>query len=158
MSTNDVGNAVYTEHMKIQADTIDEYFAKTGEREADLRRVDELISQQAPHLQRALYNNMGGGAAIGYGLMPYQTAAMKEPSEWPLLALANQKRYLALYICAVIDGEYIAEKYAGELGRVNVGRSCVRFKKFDDINVETLANILRDLDGRYAAGEKLFGR
>lgn len=94
--------------MNIQADTIDEYFAKTDERETDLRQLDELIRKSAPHLKRVLFKNMGNGVAIGYGLMAYQSGAVKEPGEWPLLALANQKHYMALYVCALIDGEYVA--------------------------------------------------
>jgi hypothetical protein len=44
---------------------------------------------------------------------------MKEPGVWPVVALAAQKRYLSLYVCAVVDGEYVAERYASELGDVS---------------------------------------
>lgn len=142
--------------MNIQANTVDEYFAKTDEREPTLRELDALIRKSAPHLQRTLFKNMGNGVAIGYGMMPYQSSAMKEPGEWPLVALANQKHYMTLYICALIDGQYVAEKYKKELGNVNIGRSCIRFKKLEDIHRTALEKILIDLDARYAAGEKLY--
>jgi hypothetical protein len=104
-----------------------------------------------------MFQNMGGGSALGYGMMPYQSTAMKEPGEWPLVALAAQKNYMALYVCAVIDGQYVAEANKGKLGKVNIGKSCIRFKKFDDLNLETIKEILKDLNKRYKSGEKLFG-
>lgn len=137
--------------MKIEANTIEEYLGKVGERENDLRALDGIIRQSAPHLKPVLVSGM-----IGYGMMPYQTKSMKEPGQWPLVALAAQKNHISIYICAVIDSEYIAEKYAHELGHVSVGKSCIRFKKTDDLNTATLKAILMDLDRRYMAGEKLY--
>jgi hypothetical protein len=54
-------------------------------------------------------------------------------------------------------GEYVAERYASELGDVSCGKSCIRFTKIDKINLETLQKILIDVNTRYAAGEKLYG-
>ncbi len=142
--------------MNIQASTIEEYFQKTSEYEPELRKLDELIRSSAPHLERELFGNMGNGVAIGYGLMKYQSKSMKEPGQWPLLGLAAQKNYMALYICAIIDGQYVAEAHEKELGNVNIGRSCIRFKKFEDLNLETVRRILSDLDSRFARGETLF--
>jgi hypothetical protein len=59
-----------------------------------------------------------GASMLGYGEQPYQTKAMKEPGIWPVVALAVEKRYLSLYVSAVIDGEYVAERYASQLGNV----------------------------------------
>lgn len=146
----------YTGSMNIQASNVDEYFAKTGDYESALRQLDEVIQTSAPHLERALFGNMGNGVAVGYGLMPYQSKSMKEPGEWPLIGLAAQKNYMALYICSVIDGKYIAEIYEKELGKVNIGRSCIRFKQLDDLNLDVVRKILAELDTRFARGETLF--
>ena len=53
---------------------------------------------------------------LGYGLMPYRPASAKETTMWPLIALAAQKRHLSLYVCAVVDGQYLAESRAAALG------------------------------------------
>ncbi len=143
--------------MKIEANSFEDYLKKTGDYEADLRKLDKLIQKEAPDLKPKMFQNMGGGSALGYGMMPYQSTAMKEPGEWPLVALAAQKNYMALYVCAVIDGQYVAEANKGKLGKVNIGKSCIRFKKFDDLNLETIKEILKDLNKRYKSGEKLFG-
>jgi hypothetical protein len=100
---------------------------------------------------------MGNGVAIGFGMMPYHSSSMKTPGTWPLLGLANQKHYMALYVCAVIDGQYVAERHKDKLGNVDIGRSCIRFKKLSDVNLDFLASMLQELDVRYQRGEKLFG-
>lgn len=140
--------------MNIQAQTIDEYFAQTSEREPTLRELDVIIRENAPDLTRVLFP-MGSGVAIGYGLMPYQSSSMKEPGKWPLIALANQKNNMALYVCAIIDDQYVAEKHSDELGKVSVGKSCIRFKKLENLNLKTVGSILKDLNTRYVKGEKL---
>ncbi len=79
---------------------------------------------------------------LGYGSFKYLDSK-KKPQEWPVVALANQKNYISLYVCALDDGEYLAEKYQDELGKVSIGRSCIRFKKIDDINVDGFKKILK---------------
>lgn len=127
-----------------------------GEHEADLRTLDTLIQQAAPHLPPVLAGGMTG-KMLGYGLQPYKTKSSKEVREWPLVMLATQKNYISLYVCAVVDGEYIAEKLKSELGKVSVGKSCIRFKKLDDLNLETVRSMLASIDKRVQAGEKLYG-
>lgn len=62
---------------------------------------------------------------------------------WPIVALASQKNYISLYVCAVKDGQYLAEKYKNELGKVSVGKSCIRFKKLTDLNLKTLEKVIK---------------
>ncbi|MBP6005442.1 DUF1801 domain-containing protein [Candidatus Saccharibacteria bacterium] len=143
--------------MKIEASTIEEYFKKAGERELDLREADKLIRKYAPHCKPTLYQGMGGGAGLGYGMMSYQSRSMKTPGEWPIIGLANQKNYMAIYACAVIDGKYVAERYADRLGKVSVGKSCIRFKRFGDLDLTNLAEMLEGLDAHYQSGKLLFG-
>lgn len=140
--------------MEIKADSREEYFAAVGDREPELRELDAFIRQHAPDLPPVL--SRGLGAMLGYGEQPYQTKSMKEPVDWPVVALAAQKRHLSLYLCALEDGEYVAEKHAAELGQVSCGKSCVRFTKADQINREGLARILADINRRFVAGERLY--
>jgi hypothetical protein len=75
----------------------------------------------------------------------------------PVVTLAAQKRYVSLDVCAVVDGEYLAERYASEPGIVSCGKSCIRFTKVDQLNLETMKKILVEVNNRYVAGEKLYG-
>lgn len=49
-----------------------------------------------------------------------------------------------MYVCSVIDGEYVAEKYKKELGKVKVGRSCISIMKLEDINLPILGRVLKE--------------
>lgn len=142
--------------MNVQVETIDEYFAAAGNREPSLRKIDRLIKKAAPNLKPVLFGGMSG-KMLGYGMQPYQTKSMKEPAEWPLIALANQKNHMSLYLSCVEEGEYIAEKNAGWLGKVSVGKSCIRFKKIENLNLSVVEKIISDIAERVKAGEKLFG-
>jgi hypothetical protein len=142
--------------MQIDAASREEYFLAAGHREAEPRQIDAIVQEYAPALTPGLRPGVGD-SMLGYGEQPYQTRSMKEPGVWPVVALAAQKRYLSLYVCAVVDGEYVAERYASELGDVSCGKSCIRFTKIDKINLETLQKILIDVNTRYAAGERLYG-
>ncbi|MGY1740655.1 MULTISPECIES: DUF1801 domain-containing protein [unclassified Blastococcus] len=124
-------------------DEIEEWFAAAGDREAELRRVDALVTAAAPGIDRQLVP-AGSGRVLGYGLMPYKPRSAKVATTWPLIALAAQKRHLSLYVCAVVDGEYIAEARAARLGRVSCGRSCIRFPSLDRVDADELAALVRD--------------
>ena len=69
--------------------------------------------------------------------------AQKEIIDWPVIALASQKNYISLYVCCVVDGTYVAEAHAAQLGNVSVGKSCIRFKKWEDLNIATVKKVLR---------------
>jgi hypothetical protein len=142
--------------MKISANTKADYLNKIGERAEDLAKMDQLILKHAKNLEPSVFSGLSG-SWLAYGMVPYQTKSMKEPSEWPLLALAAQKNYLALYACVVVDGEYIAERYGTNLGKVNCGKSCIRFKKYSDLDEKTLIKMLNEINERYKNGEKLYG-
>lgn len=108
-----------------------------SERKDLINFMHEFIKKTVPKLKPHFAYNM-----LGYGSFPYLDYKKKE-IEWPVIALANQKNYVSLYVCAVDKGEYIAEKYKAELGKVSVGKSCIRFKKLEDINLPALKKVLQ---------------
>ncbi len=116
-----------------------EYIALLNdERREIIEALDALIKKTLPKQERWFAYNM-----LGYGKFEY-TNYKKELIDWPLIALASQKNYVSLYVCAVEGGkEYLTEKYKDELGKVSVGKSCIRFKKLDDLNLQTVAKILK---------------
>lgn len=143
--------------MNIDAKTFEEYFIKSGEHEPGLRSLDNLIRQYAPSLKPQPSIGMGKATILGYGLTTYKTKSSKTEQMWPILALASQKNYISFYVCAVVDGQYMAEKYQAELGKVNCGKSCIRFKKLEDLNQSALVTMLQEVEARYKNGDLLFG-
>ena len=105
----------------------------------------------APGIDRQLVP-MGSGAMLGYGLMPYKPKSAKETTMWPLIALAAQKRHLSLYVCAVVDGRYLAEARAEQLGKVSCGKSCIRFTSLDAVDAGELSALVRDAVAATAPG------
>jgi hypothetical protein len=122
---------------------IDAWFGAAGPREEELRRVDALVVAAAPGIDRQLVP-AGSGSMLGYGLMPYRPKSARTTTMWPLIALAAQKRHLSLYVCAVVDGEYLAETRSTELGKVSCGKSCIRFTSLDNLDTGALSTLLRD--------------
>jgi hypothetical protein len=131
---------------------IDAWFSDAGDRQVELRRVDELVMAVAPGIDRQLVP-VGSGRMLGYGLMPYRPRSAKVTTMWPLISLAAQKRHLSLYVCAVVDGEYLAEARAGRLGKVSCGKSCIRFRSLDAVDTDELTTLVRDAVAATAAGD-----
>lgn len=121
-----------------KASTVSEYKKQVPENRKDLfMKLDSAIKEAAPDLKPYFASNM-----LGYGKFKY-TNYKKEVIDWPIIALANQKSYISVYVCAVVDGEYLAEKHQEELGKVSVGRSCIRIKKEEDINIPALKKLIK---------------
>jgi uncharacterized protein YdhG (YjbR/CyaY superfamily) len=120
------------------AESVEEYINNVPEeRRHIIMFLHEFIQTTAPNLRPHFAYNM-----LGYGSFKY-TNYKKESVDWPTVALANQKRYVSLYICAVVDGEYVAETYKSELGKVSVGKSCIRFSKLENLNLKTLEKVIK---------------
>lgn len=122
----------------VKAKTIDEYFNQLPqERREPLLYLHTFIQKAAPSLKPVFAYNMPG-----YGTFKY-TNYKKEVIDWPIVGLASQKNYISVYICAIDKGEYIAEKHKQELGKVSVGKSCIRFKKIEDVNLKSLEKVIK---------------
>lgn len=95
-----------------------------------------LIHTTLPELERVLENGM-----IGYGPFHYRYASGREGDSF-LLSLTSRKAHISLYVLCTFEGAYIAERYAGRLGKVSVGKSCVRFKRASDVDQDVLRELL----------------
>lgn len=122
----------------VKAKTYQEYVdALPPERREIFEALDTCIKKAAPSLKPNFLYNMPG-----YGSFPYKDYK-KRLIDWPTIAIASQKNYISIYICAVDKDGYIAEKFKDGLGKVNVGKSCIRFKKLEDLNMDVLEKILK---------------
>ncbi|MGV8083607.1 MAG: hypothetical protein AB2L09_08265 [Coriobacteriia bacterium] len=78
---------------------------------------------------------------IGYG--DFVSGRPGKQTDWFMVGLALQKNYISLYVNAVQNGQYVAEQYRSQLGRVKVGKASISFNRLDDINLDGLAAVLR---------------
>lgn len=121
-----------------KAKTVSQYLAAVpADRKELVEFLHQFIQAAAPSLKPYFASNM-----LGYGSFPWRNYK-KEDIEWPIIALANQKNYVSIYVCAIDHGTYIAEKFAKDLGKVDVGKSCIRFKKIENIHLPTLKKIIQ---------------
>lgn len=121
----------------VKATSVDEYIAERApERKAIVLALDKLIRTTAPSLKRHFTYNM-----LGYGSFKYKNYK-GEIADWPTIALASQKQYVSLYVCALDGKQYLAEKFKEELGRVSVGKSCIRFKKLENLNIPVVKKVI----------------
>jgi uncharacterized protein YdhG (YjbR/CyaY superfamily) len=60
-----------------------------------------------------------------------------EYGDHALCAFASQKHYMSLYM----DTD-IVEKHREELSGLNVGKSCIRFRKMDQLPMDTVKRML----------------
>lgn len=141
--------------MKHDVSTIEEFFAVSGDFEPDLREVDRVITDTAPGLKRQLF----AGPSItmlGYGEMDWKNKSGS--GVWPLIGMAAQKHYIALYVAATRDDETLASYYRDRLGKTNNGKNCIRFKRMADIDSGQLAEAVRDAVSWAEVQQEQFGR
>ena len=107
------------------------------DRRAALRTLDRAIRKAAPDLEPHLCSGM-----LGYGRYHYTYASGRE-GDWAVVSLASQKNYISLYLCVTDEGEYLAEKNKARLVKVSVGRSCIRFKKLEDLDLKVAMELVK---------------
>ena len=123
---------------KNEAKSVLEYLMMVPEdRKKDIDFLHDLIQKTVPSLKPYFASNM-----IGYGSF-YYLDSKKQKRDWPIIALANQKNYISIYVCALVEDKAALEKYKKELGKNSKGISCIRFKKIEEINPETLKLVLK---------------
>ncbi|MBC7890295.1 MAG: DUF1801 domain-containing protein [Ferruginibacter sp.] len=123
---------------KNEAQSVEEYLLLVpDDRKKDIDFLHAFIQKAVPKLKPYFASNM-----IGYGSF-YYLDSKKQKKDWPIISLANQKNYISIYVCAGVEDKTVAEKYKKELGKLTKGISCIRFKKIEEINLDTLKIVLK---------------
>jgi hypothetical protein len=125
--------------MKNKAATVDEYLASLPEDRRDaVQAVREVILQHLPE---------GYEEGMQYGMISYYvpfSRLAKTYNGQPLgyVALASQKNYMSLYLTGVYASEALAEWFVSaykQTGKkLDMGKSCVRFKKLSDLPLDVV--------------------
>lgn len=115
-----------------------------GRREV-VSSLDQRISAALPGQSRTLWTGKFWGGSvqtiIGYGDLTTRQSSGKTV-HWFMVGLAVQKNYFSLYVNAVEDAQYVAEKYRDELGQVKIGKASISFKKLEDLDLTGLDKVL----------------
>lgn len=81
---------------------------------------------------------------VGSALARYPDTYNKQPLMYA--ALASQKNYMSLYLMSVYahsdDKAWFETRYKASGKRLNMGKSCVRFKRVDDLPLDLIAETI----------------
>jgi uncharacterized protein YdhG (YjbR/CyaY superfamily) len=119
--------------------TPDDYIDALEEpRRGEIRALHELIRATVPDLEPHVASGM-----LGYGPFHYRYASGRE-GDASLIALASRKQYISLYVLCTTEQGYLAEQYAERLPKASIGKSCVRFKRTEDVDRGALAELIAE--------------
>ena len=131
------GKDLYT--MKSSATTIEQYLAELpDDRREAIETVRQLILKNLPE---------GYEEAMNWGMITYQVPLEVYPDTYnkePLMyaALASQKNHMAVYLMGIYMDEESRQDfeaaYKATGKRMDVGKSCVRFRKLEDLPLELI--------------------
>jgi len=132
--------------MQSKARTVEEYLAEMPEdRHAAIEAVREVILQNLPE---------GYEEAMEWGMITYQVPLEAYPDTYngkPLMyaALANQKNHMAVYLTSVYMDEAARRDfetaYMATGKRMDLGKSCVRFRRLDDLPLDLIGRAIARL-------------
>lgn len=123
--------------------TVDAYLASLDPaRRAAIETVRGVILKNLP---------AGYEEGFGWGAITYQVPLSRYPNTYngqPLgiAALASQKNYCSVYLMAVYGHDptrvWFEEEYARSGKRLDMGKSCVRFRNVDDLPLELIGQVI----------------
>jgi hypothetical protein len=129
-----------------KAKTVAQYLAELP---ADRREAIDAV-------RKVILNNLPAGfeEAIQYGMIGYVVPHTLFPAGYhcdpsqPLCfaALASQKNYMAVYLMTVYGNkkteEWFKKAYKATGKKLDMGKSCVRFKKLDDLPLDVIGQAI----------------
>ena len=106
-------------------------------RKTEVKKLDALIRKAVPKLEPFICQGM-----LAYGRYTYRSKSGEK--EWFKLGIANNAAAISLYACAADERGYVAERYKDALPKANIGKSCVRIKKVDDLDEKALVKLIKE--------------
>lgn len=125
--------------------------------------IDQLPEERKPGFEK-LYDTIkdslpkGFSEEFSYGMPSFVISLKDYPEGYhcakdtalPFLSLANQKNFIALYHMGMYAKPEILEWFQNEFPKhskkkLDMGKSCVRFKKSEDIPFELIAELAKKM-------------
>lgn len=129
--------------MRSDAATVEEYLASLpGERREAIASVRRVVLEHLP---------AGYEECMAFGMIAWVVPLSRYPDTYnkqplALASLASQKRHMALYLNNVYSDEaareWFTSAYAESGKRLDMGKSCVRFKRLDDLPLDVIAQAI----------------
>ena len=133
--------------MKYEATTVEEYIAQ----------LPEERTEPFKKLRKTILDNLPEGfeEGINYGMPSYYVPHSIYPDGYhcdpklplPFISIASQKNFIAFYNMGIYSDPKLLEWFTSEYpkyvkNKLDMGKSCVRFKKIDQIPYQLLGELL----------------
>jgi hypothetical protein len=136
--------------MQIAANSPDEYLELIpDDRKSAMNRLRQTILDNLPE---------GFEETMSYGMIGYVVPHTLYPAGYhcdpklplPFLAIASQKHFIAFYHMAIYADKSLHDWFTSELSKLsklklNMGKSCTRFKKPDDIPFNLIGQLVQKI-------------
>ncbi|WP_261511089.1 DUF1801 domain-containing protein [Chryseobacterium paludis] len=132
--------------MQIHAASVEDYISQIPEdRKEMFRKLFDTVNDNLP---KGFINNPSYGM-VGWAvpLETYPAGYHCAPgSPLPFISLASQKNFIALYHMGIYAKPELLEWFVAEFPKhsarkLDMGKSCIRFKKMEDIPFELIAEV-----------------
>ena len=136
--------------MKIEAKSVQEY----------LENIPEERKPYINKLRKIILDNMPQGfeECLNYGMLGYVVPLSIYPSGYhcspelplPFLNVASQKNFIALYHMGIYANKEVLDWFIAEYPKycklkLDMGKSCIRFKKPEQIPFELIGELMRKI-------------
>lgn len=132
--------------MKTEVNSIEDYLAQLPEdRKIALNKLRETINKNIPK---------GFEETISYGMIGYVVPHSVYPKGYhcntklplPFMSIASQKNFVAVYHMGIYANDKLMEWFLNEYPKhcstkLDMGKSCIRFKKIDQIPYELIGEL-----------------
>ena len=136
--------------MKIEANTVQEYLDNIQEeRKPAINRLRDIIKDNIP---------VGFEECISYGMIGYVVPHTIYPDGYhcntklplPFLNIANQKNFVAIYHMGLYANPDLMAWFIKEYPKqckykIDIGKSCIRFKKIDHIPYGLIEELVKKM-------------
>lgn len=136
--------------MQIPAISVEDYISKIPEeRQEVFKKLFDTINDNLPD---------GFKKGNSYGMVGWDVPLESYPSGYhctpgsplPFMGLASQKNFIALYHMGMYAKPELLDWFVAEFPKhskrkLDMGKSCVRFKKMDDIPFELIAELSKKM-------------
>jgi hypothetical protein len=150
--------------MQSDAATVEEYLAGLPEdRREAISAVRDVVNEHLPD---------GYVETMAYGMIGWVIPLEDYPDTYngqplTIASLASQKNHMAIYLVALYGSEpvleWFKEQYAERGMKLDMGKSCVRFKRLDQVPLDVLGDVIAKVPParyieRYEAARSRAGR
>ena len=136
--------------MQIQSISVEDYISQIPEeRQEVLKKMFDTVNDNLPQ---------GFKQGVSYGMIGWNVPLETFPAGYhctpgsalPFISMASQKNFIALYHMGMYAKPELLDWFVAEFPKhskrkLDMGKSCIRFKKMDDIPFELIAELSKKM-------------